>query len=96
MNSLKILYVDTDRVWRGGQEQLFSLMLGIRDRQHQVWLAAPSDSPLSGKALQSGIETYPLWTTKRVEPLGFSPALEDLRQARLRHHSPEHPPLPWF
>ena len=71
MNSLKILYVDTDREWRGGQEQLFSLMLGIRDRQHQVWLAAPSDSPLSGKALQSGIETYRFGQGNELSPWAF-------------------------
>ena len=71
MRSLKILYVDTDRVWRGGQEQLFSLILGIRDRQHQVWLAAPSDSPLSGKARQSGIETYSFGQRNEVSPWAF-------------------------
>jgi glycosyltransferase involved in cell wall biosynthesis len=71
MNSLKILYVDTDQVWRGGQEQLFSLMLGIRDRQHQVWLAAPSDSPLSGKAQQSGIETYCFGQRNELSPWAF-------------------------
>ncbi len=71
MNSLKILYVDTERVWRGGQEQLFSLILGIRDRQHQVWLASPSDSPLSSKALQSGIETYCFGQRNELSPWAF-------------------------
>jgi len=71
MNSLKILYVDTDRTWRGGQEQLFSLMLGIRDRQHQVWLAAPSDSPLSSKAQQSGIEAYCFGQRSELSPWAF-------------------------
>jgi len=71
MHSLKILYVDTERVWRGGQDQLFSLILGIRDRQHQVWLAAPSDSPLSGKALQSGIETYFFGQRNELSPWAF-------------------------
>ena len=59
MSSLNILYVDTDRTWRGGQEQLFTLMLGIKKRQHQVWLAAPPDSPLSRKAQEGGIRIYP-------------------------------------
>jgi glycosyltransferase involved in cell wall biosynthesis len=71
MNSLRILYVDTDRAWRGGQEQLFSLMLGIRDRQHQVWLAAPSDSPLSSKAQQSGIETHSFGQRSELSPWAF-------------------------
>jgi len=80
MNSLKILYVDTDRVWRGGQEQLFSLMLGIRDRQHQVWLAAPSDSSLNGKAQQSGIETFSFNQRNELSPWAFSQLWNILRQ----------------
>ena len=80
MNSLKILYVDTERVWRGGQEQLFSLILGIRDRQHQVWLAAPSDSPLSSKALQSGIETYCFGQRKELSPWAFLQLWKILRK----------------
>ena len=80
MNSLKILYVDTDRVWRGGQEQLFSLILGIRDRQHQVWLAAPSDSSLSSKALQAGIETYCFGQRNELSPWAFLRLLKILRK----------------
>jgi glycosyltransferase involved in cell wall biosynthesis len=56
---LKILYVDTEEVWRGGQEQLFTLMLGIKERHHQVCLAAPAESPLSARAREKGIETVP-------------------------------------
>jgi len=68
MNSLKILYVDTDRVWRGGQEQLLTLMLGIKERQHRVSLAAPSDSPLSSKARERGIETLPFTQRSELSP----------------------------
>ena len=71
MQRRKILYVDTDRVWRGGQEELFSLILGIRDRQNKVWLAAPTGSPLSSKALQSGIETYFFGQRNEVSPWAF-------------------------
>ncbi len=71
MNSLKILYVDTDREWRGGQEQLFSLILGMGARQHHVWLAAPSDSPLSRKAQQLGIATYCFAQRSELSPSAF-------------------------
>lgn len=59
MNSLKILYVDIEKVWRGGQEQLLTLMVGMKDRQHRVWLAAPPKSRLSKKAREIGIRTVP-------------------------------------
>ncbi len=68
MNSLKILYVDTDREWRGGQEQLLTLMLGIKERQHQVSLAAPSDCLLSSKAREWGIETFPFAQRSELSP----------------------------
>jgi len=56
---LKILYVDTEEVWRGGQAQLFSLILGIKERHHKVCLAAPENAPLSVRAREKGIETVP-------------------------------------
>ena len=51
----KILYVDTDQVWRGGQEQLLDLMKGMRARGHSVFLAAPENSELFHRALGTRI-----------------------------------------
>lgn len=59
MSGLRILYVDTDRVWRGGQEQLFDLMEGMLVRGHRVSLAAPPEAPLTERALLRGIEAFP-------------------------------------
>ena len=56
--SLRILYVDTEEVWRGGQEQLFSLMRGMKCRGHAVELAAPPRSPLLNLARENGIPTH--------------------------------------
>ena len=55
---LRILYVDTESVWRGGQEQLFSLMVGIRKRGYGVELAAPAGSPLAHRSRAVGISTH--------------------------------------
>ena len=55
---LRILYVDTESFWRGGQEQLFSLMVGIRKRGHVVELAAPAGSPLANRARDAGIPAH--------------------------------------
>ena len=56
--SLRILYLDTETFWRGGQEQLFSLMVGIRERGYAVELAAPLRSPLVNRAGEAGITTH--------------------------------------
>lgn len=55
----RILYVDNEVVWRGGQEQLFGLMCGMARRGHSVNLAAPADSPLAERAKSAGIEVLP-------------------------------------
>ncbi len=50
--------MDTESFWRGGQEQLFSLMAGIRKRGYGVELAAPARSPLAIRAHEVGITTH--------------------------------------
>jgi len=55
---LTVLYVDTEHFWRGGQEQLFSLMQGMKERGHTVCLASPQDAPLAERAREIGIQTH--------------------------------------
>lgn len=68
---MRILYVDTDDVWRGGQEQLFSLMAGMKRRGHSASLAAPFNSPLAEKARQLGIPTYAFHQEYELSPRAF-------------------------
>ncbi len=68
---LKILYVDSDMVWRGGQEQLFTLMQGLKARGHQVLVATPARSPLSQKVRQSNIPSLPFTQRNEFSPLAF-------------------------
>lgn len=77
MTPVRILYVDTDRVWRGGQEQLFSLMMGLKNRGHQVQLAAPEESPLAQRARRLGIPTRCFSQHFELSPLAM------LRMARI-------------
>ena len=58
-DSLRILYVDTEDVWRGGQEQLLGLMSGMRPMGHDVWLATPPGSPLGERAARNGVTVVP-------------------------------------
>lgn len=51
---LRILFVDTESFWRGGQEQLLSLMAGMQERGHEVWVACPKGAPLSLRAKRMG------------------------------------------
>lgn len=51
---MRILYVDSEPFWRGGQEQLFSLLIGLFRRGHDVWLASP-EGPLAQRCRQAGV-----------------------------------------
>lgn len=60
MRGLKILHIDTGRVWRGGQAQLLGLARALRARGHTQTIAAPDGAPL---AVRAGKDGFPV-----VEP----------------------------
>ncbi|UCF39186.1 MAG: glycosyltransferase [Acidobacteriota bacterium] len=78
--TLRILYVDTETVWRGGQEQLFGLMEGLKRRGHDIWLASPEGSPLSEKACRVGVSTVPFRQRSEVSPLAIIRLLQIVRK----------------
>jgi glycosyltransferase involved in cell wall biosynthesis len=52
---MKILYVDLEREWRGGQSQALLTLRGLRERGHAVELLAARDSPLAQRTAATGI-----------------------------------------
>jgi L-malate glycosyltransferase len=82
MRKLAILYVDTEKVWRGGQEQLLSLMTGMKNRGHAVWLAAPPQAPLLQKVVDYGIGACPFRQRSELSPLAFFRIARLLRSTR--------------
>lgn len=68
---LRILYVDTETVWRGGQEQLLGLMAGLHTRNYRVFLAAPRTAPLSDRAGKLGIQTFSFSQAGDLSPAAF-------------------------
>jgi len=53
---LRVLHVDTGTAWRGGQQQVLSLLDGSRDLGIVQVLLAPRGSPLASRARQAAIE----------------------------------------
>jgi glycosyltransferase involved in cell wall biosynthesis len=55
---MNVLHVDTERKWRGGEAQVFSLCRALADsaRFHPIVLTQP-DSPLGRRLAESGIES---------------------------------------
>ena len=52
---MKILFVDLEREWRGGQSQAFLTICGLREEGHDVTLVAPKGAPLTERVLSVGI-----------------------------------------
>jgi glycosyltransferase involved in cell wall biosynthesis len=51
---MRILFVDLEREWRGGQSQGFLTVRGLRDRGHKVELLAAQNSPLAQRVAKIG------------------------------------------
>jgi len=52
---MRVLLVDLERSWRGGQSQALLLLRGLRGRGHTAELIAPADSALAERAAAAGI-----------------------------------------
>jgi glycosyltransferase involved in cell wall biosynthesis len=55
---MRILYVDLEREWRGGQSQALLTLSGLRRRGHMVELLAAQDSPVAKRASEAGITVH--------------------------------------
>lgn len=55
---MRILYVDLEREWRGGQSQALLTLRGLRDRQLPVELVAARDSSLARRSREAGITVH--------------------------------------
>jgi glycosyltransferase involved in cell wall biosynthesis len=55
---MRVLYVDLEREWRGGQSQAWLTLRGLRDRGHEVLLLAAQDSPLAKRVAETGIGVH--------------------------------------
>ena len=73
--TLRVLHVDTERGWRGGERQTLWLARELAQRGHESVIAARTGEPLAQRAREAGLEA-----------IDCSPAMElDLRAAwRLR------------
>jgi glycosyltransferase involved in cell wall biosynthesis len=55
---MRVLYVDLEREWRGGQSQAWLTVRGLRECGHEVALVAAKESPLAHRVAESGIAVH--------------------------------------
>lgn len=56
MRPLSITHVDTETAWRGGQQSLLTLALGLRERGHTQLIVSPAGSALTERARTAGFD----------------------------------------
>jgi len=66
---MRVLYVDLEREWRGGQSQALLTLRGLREQGHEVELLAAEESPLAQRTAANGINVY---TVRRLGLRGWA------------------------
>ena len=79
---MKILHINTERTWRGGEQQTLYLLQGLNQRQIACHLVCQPDSPMAARALEAGAEVFPVAMHGEADLLaGFR-----IRQLVKTHH----------
>lgn len=60
MDKLRILHIDSDRTWRGGQQQVVTLMKGLASLGHENLLITPHNSAIQAKVQDGGCRIIPV------------------------------------
>ena len=71
---MKILIVDLDTEWRGGQNQALLMLEGFNARHHVAELVAPEKSALGERAAARGIYTIALEANQVTDLTGHAAA----------------------
>jgi len=70
VSPLRILHVNTEKGWRGGEAQTLLLARGLSERGHVCLLAAPPGSRLEALGGEAGLETAALEARGELDPAG--------------------------
>ena len=65
---MRILHIDTERGWRGGERQALWLAAELRRRGHLSIMAARPGEPLAQRAAESGVEVAPCAPRFEADP----------------------------
>ena len=74
---MKILHINTERTWRGGEQQTLNLLCGLQERKIASHLTCQPNSPMAHKAGEAGL---------RVIPLDMHGEIDLMAAGRIRSH----------
>ncbi|MEA2109699.1 MAG: glycosyltransferase family 4 protein, partial [Pseudomonadota bacterium] len=67
LQKMKILHINTEKTWRGGEQQLLYLICGLKKRNITSHLVCQPASPLEEKARAEKIETFPVAMRSEID-----------------------------
>jgi glycosyltransferase involved in cell wall biosynthesis len=68
---MKILHINTERTWRGGEQQALYLLAGLKKQGITSHLVCQNESPMHQKAMASGIQVTPIAMHGEVDLLAI-------------------------
>ena len=66
---MKILHINTEKTWRGGEQQTLYLLKVLRERGVFCHLVCQPGSPMALKALEAGLAVYPVLMRGEGDPI---------------------------
>jgi glycosyltransferase involved in cell wall biosynthesis len=79
---MSFLFVDTEPVWRGGQDQLLTLLRGLIVRGHRLHMICHPHTLLEERAREAGVTVHPLPVKSEIGPVAFCRILAVLARVR--------------
>jgi glycosyltransferase involved in cell wall biosynthesis len=66
-SNLRILHINTERTWRGGEQQTLNLLVGLQSRGIFCHLVCQAGSPMEQRARTAGIAVFPMTLRGEVD-----------------------------
>jgi glycosyltransferase involved in cell wall biosynthesis len=68
---MRILHINTEKTWRGGEQQTLNLIMGLKQQNIESHLFCQSDSPLADRAKTAGICLFTSPIHGEVDPVAI-------------------------
>jgi len=66
---MKILHLNTEKTWRGGEQQTLYLLQILKERGIFCHLVCQPDSPMAQKAREAGLVVFPIFMHGEADPM---------------------------
>jgi len=79
---VKTLHINTERTWRGGEQQTLYLAAGLAERGHIAHVVCPPGAPLGERARGHGLETFEMSLRGELNPVAVGRMAKLMRRER--------------